>query len=270
MAVQLSPTGQVLQSLSSVANAQNSQSTSVADSWGSSWGQSASRSYDNMDAWSLASSEEASESTGSSYGYNQTFGREASAADIERAAEANQIQRDLWQAQADYNAKQAEIDREFQREMSNTAYQRAVADLKRAGLNPILAALNMGASTPAGAMASSGLATSHKATTYPESIGYSSSANSAWSRGKSGSASKTTGRGGSESYSNNGSSEGSHSESQSTTTTQLKDMINFAGELWTAATNAAEASKAPHISTGKTDKSGYQNIGMGMGERKKK
>lgn len=63
------------------------------------------------------------------------------------------------QASADksmaFEAEQAQINRDWQKMMSDTSYQRAMQDLAKAGINPLLAISNLtGASTPSGSMAS--------------------------------------------------------------------------------------------------------------------
>lgn len=97
---------------------------------------------------SAQGSKSASGSTGGSYNrssaqsVSNVAGNAASARSQQMANIANASAYSNWQAAADYNAEQARIQREWAEYMSNTQYQRAVKDMKAAGLNPILAISN--------------------------------------------------------------------------------------------------------------------------------
>lgn len=81
----------------------------------------------------------------------------------------SQINRTFNQQEAQtnrvYQSEQAQKQMDFQREMSGTAYQRATADMKAAGINPMLAYMQGGASTPVGAAGSGGQASGSAAST---------------------------------------------------------------------------------------------------------
>lgn len=98
------------------------------------WAKELERLYPLMDKWIQAEMDYNNESMERSMLFN------AEQAEIERR----------------YNSAEAAKQREWQEKLSNTQYQRAVADMRAAGLNPILlAAKASGAVTPTGGMASS-------------------------------------------------------------------------------------------------------------------
>lgn len=106
-----------------------------------------SSSYGQNSSWNIAN--------GYSGGWNSTLGTGAimSALSQENARQANEWAKENMREAMAYNSKEAQKARDWEEMMSNSAYTRAVADMKKAGINPILAAGSQ-ASTPTAGIAS--------------------------------------------------------------------------------------------------------------------
>lgn len=86
------------------------------------------------------------------------------------------FQQMIYNQTSAFNASEAQKNRDWQEYMSNTSYQRAVKDLRAAGLNPILAYGNGGASSGSGATASIGTLSGSQGSGYTANFKSDSSA----------------------------------------------------------------------------------------------
>lgn len=141
----------------------------------------------NASSASQAWSNNNSNSNSVSNSWSNTQGINATNMAIQNANNANSTALEAWREAAEYNDKQAEIQRAWQERMSNTQYQRAIEDMRKAGLNPIMALANgfSGSSIGSGATASMTAPSSFMASTFPEQNSASTAKSTSTSQGQS-------------------------------------------------------------------------------------
>lgn len=74
-----------------------------------------------------------------SMSWSHSDGLGATASSNAQASTANSSAMNAWQQAANFNAEQAAIQRAWEEKMANSTYQRTISDMKKAGINPILA-----------------------------------------------------------------------------------------------------------------------------------
>ena len=127
--------------------------------------------------------------------WSNTAGIQASANSAEQAEKANEIQLQMMREAQEFNAKEAQKQRDWQENMANTVYTRSVKNMIEAGINPILAA-NLGLSAgnvSSGATASVGTPSAFMGQSFAEqnsassgsSFGNSSQYGSSWNESQS-------------------------------------------------------------------------------------
>lgn len=129
-----------------------------------------------------------SASQNNSQSVSQTFGTEASLRAQQVAAQTTANAQAAWNQAAQYNSIEAEKQRAWQERMANTVYQRTVADMKAAGINPVLAAgMGLGtASVGGGSAASLSPSQVYNAQTFADATSSSQAQGNSWSNSESG------------------------------------------------------------------------------------